>query len=137
MKIPGSKIENKLILILAEDQCTDEEGDDAENRAPKVGGRLGSLLVHQDLTDKLNHVIQGVESVDRHKVGGNDGIGVEDRGEIHQQHGEDIPQELGIAEEYHHGGKDQSHAVAEQEQHDQGEGQQQSRGRNKGSRNDA
>ena len=112
-----SNIHYKHFFFFAEDEYTQQEGNEANNQAVKKRFGLGTYTVYQDRTHKANDVIQGIELVDGQEIIGNNGVGIEDGGQIHQEHREDIPQELCITEEYHQGCQDQAYAVSQEEEH--------------------
>ena len=120
-----SDIENKLILILAEDQYAEQEGDTAEQNAVEVSLGLKGNSVNQNASDKAQYVVQRIELVNGEELRGDNCFGVEYGGEVHEQHRADAPQKLRVTEEYHHRGKNESHAVAEHKEHEEDEGEQQ------------
>ena len=70
-------------------------------------------------------MVQGVALIQRHILGRDDALRVEDGGHVHPQHTHHAPQELGVPEEHHQRGQDKRHPNAEPYQADQSEGQQQ------------
>ena len=123
----GSDVKDKLILLFAEDEHAKQQGHGAQQNAKQISLRLGRNAVDQNAADEAEHVVHGVELVDGQEPFGNNGFGVEDRGQIHQEHRKDSPKELCIAEEHHQGCQDQSHAVAEHKEHEEHKGQEQER----------
>ena len=81
-----SNVENKLVLIFAEDHYADQKGNKADDKAEQVCLWLGRNAVHQNTAHESDHVIEGIELINRHKMIGNDGVGIENGGEIHQKH---------------------------------------------------
>ena len=70
-------------------------------------------------------MVHGIALVDRHVLGRDDALRVENRRGVHPQHTDHAPQKLGVPEEHHQCGQDEAHPDAETHQTDQSKGQQQ------------
>ena len=113
---PPLQIQDKFVLILAENPQTEQQRHHRGHQAVQVGDRIGGDAANHDAAHEEENLVHGIHVVDGLELRGDDALGIEHRGQEveHRQH--HAPEELRIAEEDVHRGQKQTHTQAEHQQ---------------------